>query len=436
MNPSVSIILVTYNSARHLRACLDAVQALRYEPCPQLVIVDNASRDASAQLARELVPAALHLPQERNWGFAGGVNRGVAASSGEIVALLNPDTAVDPSWLAALVAALGDPAAGVVGSKIRDGAGRLLHSGGELALPLLLTSHRGDGELDVGQYEQAADLPFVTGAALALRRELWDALGGLDEGFFPAYFEDLDLCVRVAARGLACRYIPQASLRHVESTATGKYGGAFYYYYHRGRWRYACKHLAWPELWGGFCPAEAARMSQQAPALDRLVAALVYREGLPAGLDLPGDAEQARILALGAALGAVREAEQHQPAGWPRKVQELLGVDAGLAAQLEQARGEAVLREHEFRSRLPLIAALRRAWNSIATRYYLLPVLHQQTRVNLALARALERVATQVEAGGVPLGLWPYQAAMAYRLQQLALPIPPPVPPTPRGSSR
>jgi O-antigen biosynthesis protein len=427
MPPTVSIVIVTYNSAEHLAACLESLRALRYEPAPEVVIVDNASRDGSLALARGLLPEALILPQERNLGFAGGVNRGVAAAAGEVIALLNPDAAVDPGWLAALVGALADPGVGIAGSKIRDRDGKLLlHTGGELRSPLLLTSHRGDGERDQGQYEAPADLAFVTGAALALRRELWDALGGLDEGFFPAYFEDMDLCARVRARGLACRYVPAATLRHVESASTGKYGGAFYYYYHRGRWRYACKHLGWERLWGGFCPAEARRLSQEAPALDRLIAALVYREGLPQGLALPDAAEQVRILDVGRTLAAAGEAQQHTPAAWPEAVRELLGVQAALATQLELARQEAALHEHEFQSGLPLVAALRRAWNGLATRWYVLPLIHQQTRVNLALSRALDTLATQVEAGGVPLALWPYQAAMAFRVAQLEARLSPP----------
>ena len=91
-----------------------------------------------------------------------------------------------------------------------------------------------------------------------MRRADWDALGGFDEGFFPAYFEDLDLCLRVRARGQRCVVVAAAQLLHRESSSTGKYSGAFYYYYHRNRLRMVRKQLSraalydrlqrWPEL--------------------------------------------------------------------------------------------------------------------------------------------------------------------------------------------
>lgn len=420
MNPSVAIIIVTYNSAPHIAACLESLRSLRYEPAPQVVIVDNASTDDSIGLSRQHMPGALLLPQSANLGFAGGVNLGVAASDSAIVALLNPDAVVEPGWLNALVAALADPSCGLAGSKILDQGGNILrHAGGEVVRPALLTRHRGDGEADRGQYDAPSTAEFLTGAAIALRREVWARLGGMDAGFFPAYFEDLDLCQRVWALGLECRYVPHAIVQHVEATTTGKYSGAFYYYYHRGRLRFACKHLPWDELWGVFCPAEAARLND-APLLDQLVAGLAYRESLPRGLAPPSAAEQAHVLANGRALAAI-PAEQHStPADWPAAAQELLGlqprIQRQIAALLDEARREAILREHTFQSRLPLVAGLRRRWNNIATRWYVLPALHQQTRVNLAIERSLTQLAAQLAAASAAPPALVYQAALCFQM--------------------
>jgi GT2 family glycosyltransferase len=421
VNPPASIVIVTYNSAPYLADCLESIKTLRYEPAPQVVVVDNASGDESVACVRERLPEALVLPQAANLGFAGGVNAGVAASTGEIIALLNPDAVVDPGWLAELVAALDDPACGIAGSKILDYTGQtLLHAGGEVSRATLITSHRGEGRADRGQYATGEAVPFLTGAALALRRSVWDRLGGLDAGFYPAYFEDLDLCFRTRALGLACHYAPRSVVRHAESASTGKYSGAFYYYYHRNRLRFACKHLTWAELWGEFCPAEAARMGT-APPLDRLVAALAYREALPHGLAPPDAAEQARVLARGRILTAAHQRDT--PAAWPAEVQALLGVRARqqalLAVLLDEVRREAVLREHEFRSALPLVAALRRRWNSVATRWYVLPMLHQQTRANLALQRGLEQLAELLTTDSAALGQSVYQAALCFRMAEV-----------------
>ncbi len=398
MRPSVSIILVTYNSAAHIPACCATLCTLAYDPSPEIVVVDNASQDASVALVRQHLPNALLLPQAVNHGFAGGVQIGVAASQGEYIVLLNPDTLVDAHWLDDLIATLDMPGCGVAGSKILDLAGRtILHAGGQISQPELLASHRGYGEMDRGQYEESRVVPFVTGASLALRRSLWDRLGGLDAGFFPAYFEDVDLCWRAAALGWETRYAPHSVLRHSEGASTGRASGAFYYYHHRNRLRLACKHLTWMEQWNSFSPAEAHRLALAAP-LDRAVAGLVYREALPYGLAMPDAPTQAQILEHGRILASIPAQMQAQPDLWPEAARLLLGYPAPqLSALLAATEATALLHEHQFHSRLPLVGKLRRAWNSVATRWYVLPVLHQQTRFNQATHASLVALRQQIE---------------------------------------
>lgn len=420
MNPTISVIIVTCNSAPHIGACLESVRALRYDPLPQVVVVDNASQDESLALVRHTLSEAIIVPHQRNQGFASGVNAGVAASTGEIIVLLNPDAVVDPHWLDGLVAALANQQCGAAGSKILDRDGRLLlHTGGLVNSSTFLTLHRGAGEEDRGQYDAVAPVPYLTGAALALRRAVWDRVGGMDEGFYPAYFEDLDLCLRLQDRGLVCSYIPHSVLRHTESTTTGKHTGTFYYYYHRNRFRIACKRMSWADLWETFCPSEATRL-QEACLLDRLVAALVYRQSLPRGLVLPTIAEQDSVLAVGTVLsGAQRDTPPEQ---WNEAAQKLLGIQphvrAQLTALLEEAQREAVLHEHTFSSRVPLVASLRQSWNNIAPRWYMLPVLHQQTRANLAMSRGLEHLVTQIETDYTTLATLVAQAVLCFRMAE------------------
>ncbi|RRR72213.1 MAG: glycosyltransferase family 2 protein [Candidatus Viridilinea halotolerans] len=420
MNPTVSIIVVTYNSAKHLPACCQALSALRYTPAPEIVVVDNASQDESAQLVRQLLPQARILSQERNLGFAGGVHEGVAASRGSHLVLLNPDTIVSANWLHGLIETLAKPGCGIAGSKILDSqSDRLLHTGGAVSYPETLASHRGEGELDRGQYETAEAVSFVTGASLALSRELWDRLGGLDRGFFPGYFEDVDLCWRAQALGFACWYTPNSLLRHHESASTGKFSGAFYYYHHRNRLRFLCKQRSWVELWNDFSPAEARRLVSTS-ALDRAIGSLVYREGLPAGLTPPDEGEQARILQLGQTLRSIKAEQANLPATWPEAAQQILGIPTAsqspLAELLATAKREAVLEEHQFHSRIPIIAKLRSTWNEIATRWYILPLMHQQTRYNLAVQRSLLELQTQSTANHALLETQVRQALLGYRV--------------------
>jgi hypothetical protein len=146
---------------------------------------------------------------------------------------------------------------------------------GEYDAVTFRTSHRAE----VNQ-TSAADVDYVTGAGMAMRRDDWQRLGGFDEGFFPVDFEDLDLCLRVRASGLRCVFVPQPGFRHHESTATGKQSGAFYFYYHRNRWRMISKALAAGRLAPDFVQYEAQALCAT-NILDRMVALLVARMGLP-----------------------------------------------------------------------------------------------------------------------------------------------------------
>src|SRR5690349_20922417 len=141
MAPIASIIIVSYNSAAQIGACLRALQQQRCDCEYEIVVVDNASQDRSRAVVAEF-PAARLIAADHNWGFAGGVNRGVAAAHGRLIALLNPDAEPAPDWLQQLVAALDDQQIGVVGSKVLGPDGRIQSLGSELQLPVMLSAHR------------------------------------------------------------------------------------------------------------------------------------------------------------------------------------------------------------------------------------------------------------------------------------------------------
>lgn len=374
--PTTSVIIVTYNSAADIAACLTALQ--RQSVAHEVVVVDNGSQDDTAALVRARFPNVRLLAEAENWGFAGGVNCGVAAAQGELIALLNPDAVAQPDWLAQLSAPFADGQVGVAGSKVLGGDRRLQSVGTLLEQPVLLTAHRGDGEPDRGQYDRPAEVWSVHGAAMAFPRRVWQQLGGFDEGFFPGYWEEADFCERARRVGLRVLVAPGAVVQHTEATATGKYSAEFYFYYHRNRLRYAAKWYDWAALWQGFRPAERARLAA-APLLDRRVAWLVYQAGVPPGGALPPE-QRVAVLAIGRGLRDGTLPNDGYAA--------LLGL-------LREAAANTVLDEVVFRSRLPLIARLRTAWNNVATRWYVRPNFDQQTRFNLAVQRALAAFAEQ-----------------------------------------
>jgi O-antigen biosynthesis protein len=380
MPPIASIIIVSYNSAAQIGACLRALQQQRCNCDYEIVVVDNASHDQSRTIVADF-PGVRLIAVDENWGFAGGVNRGVAAAHGHVIALLNPDATPAPDWLQQLIAALDDPQIGVAGSKVLAPDGRIQSLGSELQLPIMLSAHRKAGERDTGADHEIVDVWAVHGAAMAFTRPLWEALGGFDEGFFPAYWEESDFCERARRAGRRVVVVPTAIVQHDEASATGKYSPEFYFYYHRNRLRYAVKWLDWRTLWGSFRPAEHTRL-HGAPLLDRRVARLVYQAGM-LSLDLPSAEQRATVTATGQALRAgMQPDDRFDP------VMQLIDL----------AAANAVLEEVHFESRLPLIARLRAAWNDVATRWYVRPSLDQQTRFNLAAQRALATMAEQTTA--------------------------------------
>jgi GT2 family glycosyltransferase len=257
-----SVVVVSWNGEAFLESCLHALtsqtlSADRYE----VIVVDNGSTDQSVKLVRQRFPAIKVIEAGQNLGYAGGANLGWLHASGRVLALLNQDTVPRRDWLSALVTALDDPTVGIAGSKILDPDGRTLqHAGAHLDWPLVEGLHYGRGELDAGQYNKAQEVEFVTGAALAARKAVLERVGFMDEGFFPGYFEDADLCLRIRKAGYRVLFIPQATVLHQESASfeqlsIGK--GAIVY---RSRLRFILKNYAPVQIANEFVPAEISRL--------------------------------------------------------------------------------------------------------------------------------------------------------------------------------
>lgn len=224
--PLVSVAIVTHDSAADLPACLAAVGALTWRPL-ELVVVDCASCDESARLARELAPAGVPTTiatLAENRGFAGGMNAALALAAGEWVLTLNPDALPVPDFVSRLlyaVAALPARRFGVLtGRLVRpacDGEPRRLDACGMRLLPTWRHLDRGSGEVDAGQFA-ARELVFgATGAASLWRRAALDDVALAGEVFderFHSYREDAELCFRLRERGWEVLYVPDAVAEH------------------------------------------------------------------------------------------------------------------------------------------------------------------------------------------------------------------------------
>lgn len=279
--PRLSVIVVTYNSASRLRPTLDALFEQDYPGGFEAILVENASKDDSLAIAREYESRGLRvIPRDTNRGFAGGNNDGVAASHGEFVFLLNPDAILEPGGLREIARALGErPDAGIVGAKlVTEDFKTILHCGGEIGTQAHCRLF-GRGEEDRGQHDAPAEVEFVVGAALGIRRDVWDALGGFDEGFNPAYYEDADLCFRCRQKGWKVLYWP-VRLRHHENVSVPYLSPSFLRMHHRNRLWFLVKNTGIAKLLFVVAPAEVRwLLSHHSRGLRRICARL-YPEAM------------------------------------------------------------------------------------------------------------------------------------------------------------
>jgi N-acetylglucosaminyl-diphospho-decaprenol L-rhamnosyltransferase len=221
---TVSAVVVSYNSAGYLADCL---RSLRSEGVGEVVVVDNASSDGSADVVRTSDAAVRVIEAGANLGFGSGANRGAAATNGDYLLILNPDTVVEPGTVKALAEALDrDPGLAVVGPRMENLDGTLYPSVrrfpdlrvavGHAFLGLVWPANpftRRYRMLDWDHDRPAADVDWVGGACALVRRAAFDAVGGFDEGYFM-YVEDVDLCWRLGRAGWRIGYEPAARVVH------------------------------------------------------------------------------------------------------------------------------------------------------------------------------------------------------------------------------
>lgn len=220
---SVTIGIVTWNSARDIEACIASVRAQTYQPLT-LRLLDNASTDDTRARIASLTATDERVDADRNLGFSAAHNRLIAASASEFYLCLNPDVVLTPDFVERIVAALRrDPRAGSATGKLlradRDAAtgADVIDSTGIIMLPSQRHLDRGADRIDAGQYAREEYVFGASGAAACYRREMLEDInvGGeyFDEDFF-AYREDADLAWRAQLLGWSCLYVPDAVARH------------------------------------------------------------------------------------------------------------------------------------------------------------------------------------------------------------------------------
>jgi N-acetylglucosaminyl-diphospho-decaprenol L-rhamnosyltransferase len=184
-----------------------------------VVLVDNGSSDDSIEVARRELPEVKVVELGENLGFGRAINRAVAEVPGDPVILLNNDAVPEPGFVEALLEGLGEGIDSVAGVLLQERAPELIDSAGVVADRTLMGFDHLHGE-PAHAAASAPDPLGPTGGAALYRREAFEAVGGFDERIF-LYYEDLDLALRLAARGSRCRLAPEARALHAYSTSLG-----------------------------------------------------------------------------------------------------------------------------------------------------------------------------------------------------------------------
>jgi GT2 family glycosyltransferase len=222
----VGVLLLNWNGGEFTIPCIHSLLAMSYPPW-RILVWDNGSTDGSPDRIAQMFPQACVLQSPTNIGCSAGNNAGIRRlleEGAEYVWVLNNDTVVDRECLSALLHEMQtDPGVAVATGKILYSTPPHLiwYAGADWKPWLLTVRHRGQLNPDRGRYDQPADVEFVSGCCMLIRRSAFEAVGLFDERFF-FYHEDVDWCLRASQAGLRLRYVPQAVLWHKASASLHK----------------------------------------------------------------------------------------------------------------------------------------------------------------------------------------------------------------------
>lgn len=247
MNIAVSI--VSFNRKDLLEVCLKELVSQKYKNKINFWVVDNASKDNSADLVEKKFPKVNLIRNQKNVGFAKAHNQVISSTRDDIVILLNPDTTVPKGAIDEMVDFIEkNSELGIASCKLVYPGGRLQSNGGDLPFGIALIAwlfnlesfgtfpnfHRTDGEY----YKNIREVGWVGGTFMTIKRDLINKIGGLDEKIFM-YFEDTDFCYRAKKAGFKIMLNPKITIEHISGASsdnpslrqwTGEYQGLIYFY--------------------------------------------------------------------------------------------------------------------------------------------------------------------------------------------------------------
>jgi GT2 family glycosyltransferase len=218
--PVVSVCIPVVSNHGLIESCLNSLAESRPSVDTEVVVVANGLEDNGVSSLREREDIVLVLSAV-NTGFSGGNNLAARFARGEFLLFLNDDSLVEAGFIDRLLRVVqADPLIAAAGGKILSADGTLQEAGSVLWSDGWV-AHVGAGlPAESPAYGYPRDVDYISANGLLVDRRAWDTIGGFDERYFPAYYEDVDLCLALLERGYRVVYEPQAQLRHLESQST------------------------------------------------------------------------------------------------------------------------------------------------------------------------------------------------------------------------
>lgn len=260
--PRFSVIIVSWNALEHLKNYLPSVVATEYQDF-EIILADNASTDGSREWVEAQYPEVKITTFDKNYGYCGGNNRAVPHATGDILLFLNNDVRVEPDWLDAIVHCFSDEKVAAVQPKMLSdeqpdyfeyagAAGGYLDRFG---YPFCRGRIFDSVEKDEGQYDDQAEILWASGAALAIRKDIFEQLDGFDEEF-EFHMEEIDLCWRLWNSGYKVRFCPKSVVYHLGGGSMPMGSPRKVYYNYRNNLKMLWKNcsadtLSW-RFWGRY----------------------------------------------------------------------------------------------------------------------------------------------------------------------------------------
>lgn len=263
----LSVTICSWNTKEDLRACLQSLRSVHDEAKFEVIVIENASSDGSAEMVENEFPEFSTLRQKENLGFTGGHNVGFQHAKAKDVMLLNSDTIVHPGALRTLLDTVhSHPDVGIVGPKLLNPDGSLQFSCRRFPNPVAAlfrntfvgrwfpkNKYTRDYLMQDWTHDEPREVDWLSGAAMIVTRQVIDKVGTLDPRYFM-YCEDVDLCFRTWKGGFKVVYVPSATITHAIGRSTDKVANKMIVRFHRSMFRFYKKNQV-PEafvLWRPF----------------------------------------------------------------------------------------------------------------------------------------------------------------------------------------